>query len=145
MAPVIVLVVGWILARLAGLLGLSVLDGWQPALCVALALMFTLTGVAHFTGRRAEMIAMVPPALPRADLLVTATGLLELAGAGGLLLPVTRPLAAIGLTVMLLAMFPANVHAARSGLTLDGKPVMPLVPRTILQVVFVSACVLAAL
>ncbi|MFI5982253.1 DoxX family protein [Streptomyces sp. NPDC051555] len=145
MAPVIVLVVGWILARLAGMLGLSVLDGWQPALCLALALMFTLTGVAHFTGRRAEMIAMVPPALPRADLLVTATGLLELAGAGGLLLPVTRPLAAIGLTVMLLAMFPANVHAARSGLTLDGKPVMPLVPRTFLQVVFVSACVLAAL
>ncbi|MFD7033137.1 DoxX family protein [Streptomyces sp. NPDC059917] len=145
MAPVIVLVIGWILARLAGLLGLSALDGWQPALCVALALMFTLTGVAHFTGRRAEMIAMVPPALPRADLLVTVTGLLELAGAGGLLIPVLRPLAAIGLTVMLLAMFPANVHAARSGLTLDGKPVMALVPRTLLQVVFVSACVLAAL
>lgn len=145
MAPVIVLVGGWILARLAGLLGLSVLDGWQPALCVALALMFTLTGVAHFTGRRAEMIAMVPPALPRADLLVTATGLLELAGAGGLLIPATRPLAAIGLTVMLLAMFPANVHAARSGLTLDGKPVMPLIPRTLLQVAFVSVCVLAAL
>ncbi|MFD8981693.1 DoxX family protein [Streptomyces sp. NPDC059564] len=145
MAPLIVLVVGWILARLAGLLGLSVLDGWQPALCVALALMFTLTGVAHFTGRRAEMIAMVPPALPRADLLVTATGLLELAGAGGLLLPATRPLAAIALTVMLLAMFPANVHAARSGLMLDGKPVMPLVPRTFLQVAFVAVCVLAAL
>ncbi|MCT9093821.1 DoxX family protein [Streptomyces sp. ASQP_92] len=145
MAPLIVLVVGWILARLAGLLGLSVLDGWQPALCVALALMFTLTGVAHFTGRRAGMIAMVPPALPRADLLVTATGLLELAGAGGLLLPVTRPLAAIALTVMLLAMFPANVHAARSGLMLNGKPVMPLVPRTFLQVAFVAACVLAAL
>ncbi|GLX40763.1 hypothetical protein Sros01_68360 [Streptomyces roseochromogenus] len=145
MAPVIVLVVGWILARLAGLLGLSVLDGWQPALCVALALMFTLTGVAHFTGRRAEMIAMVPPALPRPDLLVTATGLLELAGAVGLLIPATRPLAAIALTVLLLAMFPANVHAARSGLTLDGKPVMPLIPRTLLQVVFVSVCVLAAL
>ncbi|MGW1638475.1 DoxX family protein [Streptomyces lavendulae] len=145
MAPVIVLVVGWILARLAGLLGLSVLDGWQPALCVALALMFTLTGVAHFTGRRAEMIAMVPPALPRADLLVTATGLLELAGAVGLLLPATRPLAAIALTVLLLAMFPANVHAARSALTLDGKPVMPLIPRTLLQVVFLSVCVLAAL
>ncbi|MFD7031372.1 hypothetical protein ACFWAR_25425 [Streptomyces sp. NPDC059917] len=63
-APAIVLVTGWILARLAELLGLSVLDGWQPALCVALALMFTLTGVAHFTGRRAEMIAMVPPTLP---------------------------------------------------------------------------------
>ncbi|GAA3273364.1 DoxX family protein [Streptomyces lavendulae] len=145
MAPVIVLVVGWILARLAGLLGLSALDGWQPALCVALALMFTLTGVAHFTGRRAEMIAMVPPALPRPDLLVTATGLLELAGAVGLLIPATRPLAAIALTVLLLAMFPANVHAARSELTLDGKPVMPLIPRTLLQVVFVSVCVLAAL
>ncbi|MFE2285247.1 DoxX family protein [Streptomyces sp. NPDC059443] len=145
MAPLIVLVVGWILARIAGLLGLSALDGWQPALCVALALMFTLTGVGHFTGRRAEMIAMVPPALPRADLLVTVTGLLELAGAVGLLLPATRPWAAIAFTLMLLAMFPANVHAARSGLTLNGKPVMPLVPRTLLQVAFLTVCVLAAL
>src|SRR5471030_2156339 len=51
----------------------------------ALALMFALTGVAHFIPRgRAEMVRMVPPRLPRPDLLVTLTGMLELLGAAGL-------------------------------------------------------------
>jgi hypothetical protein len=40
-------------------------------------------------------------------------------------------------------MFPANVHAAHSGLEIAGVPVTPLVPRTILQIVFLVA-VLAA-
>jgi hypothetical protein len=41
-------------------------------------------------------------------------------------------------------MFPANVHAARRGLTLDGRPVTPLPARTALQVLFVAAAVAAA-
>jgi hypothetical protein len=36
------------------------------------------------------------------------------------------------------------VSAARRRLTLAGKPVTPLVPRTLLQVVFVAAAVVAA-
>jgi uncharacterized membrane protein len=51
--------------------------------------MFTLTGMAHFVGMRAELIDMVPPALPNPGLLVTVTGALELAGAAGLLIPRT--------------------------------------------------------
>ena len=63
MAPLIALIVGTALARLAGLAGVAALDGWHPALRVGLALMFMLTGVAHFAGqRRADLIAMVPPA-----------------------------------------------------------------------------------
>ncbi|WP_281259654.1 DoxX family protein [Mycolicibacterium palauense] len=74
----------------------------------------TLTGIAHFVPpRRAEMIAIVPPGLPAPALLVTVTGVLELLGAAGLLFPVTRVGAAAGLAVLLLVMFPANVHAAR--------------------------------
>ncbi|MEU4511079.1 hypothetical protein AB0G05_16430 [Nonomuraea wenchangensis] len=42
------------------------------------------------------------------------------------------------------AMFPANVSAARRGLTLAGKPVTPLPVRTALQVLFVGAAVAAA-
>jgi hypothetical protein len=44
----------------------------------------------------------------------------------------------------MLAMFPANVSAARRGLTLGGRPVTPLPQRTLLQVVFVAAAVAAA-
>lgn len=45
----------------------------------------------------------------------------------------------------MLAMFPANVHAARTDGTLAGKPVTPLPQRTALQVLFVAAAVAAAL
>ncbi|MEH0935232.1 DoxX family protein [Micromonospora psammae] len=141
MAPLIALVAGTALARLAGLAGVAPLDGWHPALRVGLALMFTLTGVAHFTGRRADLVAMVPPALPRPDLLVTLTGALELLGAAALLVPATARWAAAGLALLMLAMFPANVSAARRGLTLAGRPVTPLATRTVLQVVFVAAAV----
>ncbi|TNH28337.1 DoxX family membrane protein [Micromonospora orduensis] len=139
MAPLIALVVGTALARLAGLAGISALDGWHPALRVGLALMFVLTGVAHFAGqRRADLIAMVPPRLPGPDLLVTLTGVLELVGAAGLLVPATARWAAAGLGLLMLAMFPANVSAARRKLTLAGRPVTPLGRRTVLQVVFVA-------
>jgi uncharacterized membrane protein len=144
MAPLIALLTGFTLARLAGQAGVDALDGWQPALRVGLALMFLLTGTAHFTSRRRDLVAMVPARLPRPDLLVTATGVLELAGAAGLLLPATAPWAATGLALLMLAMFPANVSAARRKLTLGGRPVTPLGPRTLLQVLFVMVAVAAA-
>ncbi|MFI7076041.1 DoxX family membrane protein [Micromonospora sp. NPDC049903] len=144
MAPLIALVAGTALARLAGLAGVSVLDGWQPALRVGLAVMFVLTGIAHFTGRRRDLIEMVPPRLPRPDLLVTVTGVLELAGAAGLLVPATARWAAAGLAVLMLAMFPANVSAARRKLTLGGRPVTPLGVRTALQVAFLAAAIAVA-
>ncbi|RZT82626.1 putative membrane protein [Micromonospora violae] len=140
MAPLIALIVGTALARLTGLAGISALDGWIPALRVGLAMMFTLTAVAHFVGqRRTDLIAMVPPRLPRPDLLVTLTGVLELVGAIGLLVPATARIAAAGLGLLMLALFPANVSAARRKLTLAGRPVTPLAQRTALQVVFVAA------
>ncbi|MEU7608605.1 DoxX family membrane protein [Micromonospora sp. NPDC049204] len=139
MAPLIALLAGSALARLAGLAGISALDGWHPALRVGLALLFVLTGVAHFVGqRRADLIAMVPPRLPRPALLVTVTGVLELAGAVGLLIPATARPAAAGLALLMLAMFPANVSAAHRRLTLAGRPVTPLPQRTVLQIVFVA-------
>ncbi|MBQ1019292.1 DoxX family protein [Micromonospora sp. D93] len=139
MAPLIALIVGTALARLAGLAGISALDDWIGALRVGLAVMFALTAVAHFAGqRRADLIAMVPPRLPRPDLLVTVTGALEVIGAVGLLVPATSRVAAAGLGLLMLAMFPANVSAARRRLTLGGRPVTPLAQRTLLQIVFVA-------
>ncbi len=139
MAPLIALILGFALFRLAGRLGVKALDGWQPALRWALALMFLVTASAHFGRGRADLIAMVPPLFPRPDLLVTATGILEILGAIGLVVPRTSRAAAIGLILLMLAMFPANVYASLHGLTLMGKPVTPLPLRTALQVVFVAA------
>jgi uncharacterized membrane protein len=146
MAPLIALISGWLVLRMAGLLGVDALDGWQPALRGGLALMFVLTGVAHFSAKRRDsLIAMVPPRLPRAPLLVTITGVLELAGAIGLAFGSTAPIAAICLALLLLAMFPANVSATRRQLAIADRPVTPLVPRTLLQVLFVTAGIAAAL
>jgi len=146
MAPLIAFVVGTGLARLVGLVGVDALDGWWPALRVGLALMFVLTGLAHFgLGRRADLIAMVPPRLPRPDLLVTITGVLELAGAAGLLLPVTAKLAAACLALLMILMFPANVSAARRNLRLAGRPATPLTARIPMQIIFVGAAVAVAL
>ncbi|NUW33282.1 DoxX family protein [Nonomuraea sp. SMC257] len=146
MAPLIALIGGFVVLCVLGLAGIEVLDGWQSALRGALALMFVTTGVPHFLPAwRRDFVAMIPPAFPQPALLVTLTGVLELAGAAGLLIPPLAPFAAIGLALLMAAMFPANVSAARRGLTLAGKPVTPLPVRTALQVLFVAAAVAAAL
>jgi uncharacterized membrane protein len=88
---------------------------------------------------REDLINMVPPALPEPALLVTITGILELAGAAGLLWRRTAPWAAAGLSALLVGMFPANVYAAVEGLTLGGAPAMALVPRALMQLLFLFA------
>jgi uncharacterized membrane protein len=139
MTPLVVLVVVTVALRAAGAAGVRRLRSWPLALRGGLAAMFVVTGASHFVGLREDLINMVPPALPEPALLVTITGVLELAGAAGLLWRRTVPWAAAGLTALLIAMFPANVYAALEGLTLNGSPAMPLIPRTLLQMVFLAA------
>ncbi|NGN62797.1 hypothetical protein G5C51_02625 [Streptomyces sp. A7024] len=47
-------------------------------------------------------------------MLVTLTGILELAGAVGVLIPATARVTAACLIALMVAMYPANVSAARS-------------------------------
>lgn len=144
MIPLIALLLGTATARLAGFAGIDALDSWQMSIRAGLAGMLLLTGSAHWGRRRAELIAMVPERFPRPGLLVSLTGALEIAGAAGLMVSGTAPYAAAGLALLFVAMFPANVSAARRGLTLDGRPVTPLPQRTALQALFVAAAVAAA-
>jgi uncharacterized membrane protein len=144
MIPVIALLLGTITARLAGFVGVDALDSWQMSLRAGLAGMLLLTGSAHWGSRRADLIAMVPDQFPRPGVLVSITGVLELAGAGGLLISQTASSAAVGLALLLIAMFPANISAARRGLTLNGQPVTPLPQRTAMQGLFVAAAIAAA-
>lgn len=137
MAPLIVLIVVTLLARLAGRLGVASLREWRAATRVGLAVMLLFTAVAHFNDMRHDLVRMVPPAIPNPELMVTFTGVCEILGAIGLLVPRTRPIAAIALIVFLIAVLPANIHAARSGLTIGGTAVTPLVPRVALQLLFV--------
>jgi uncharacterized membrane protein len=138
MIPLVVLVVALAIARAAGALGVSALASWADATRVGLATMFLFTAAAHFTATRADLIRMVPPAFPRPEALVAATGLAELAGAIGLLVPSLARFAAYALIVLLIAMFPANVHAARSGHTIAGRRATPLAVRAPLQLAWIA-------
>jgi uncharacterized membrane protein len=138
MAPLIVLVAVTLLARMAGRIGVAWLGSWAAATRVGLAVMLCFTAAAHFNSMRADLVRMIPPSIPNPEFLVTFTGICEILGAIGLLVPRTRRLAAVALIVFLIAVLPANVHAARSDVTLRGQPATPLVPRVALQVLFIA-------
>jgi uncharacterized membrane protein len=129
--------------RLIGAASAGLLNSWPWSLRGGLAVMFLLTASAHWGRRRGDLIAMVPSVFPRPDLMVSATGVLEILGAVGLLIPSLAPVAAACLALLLMALFPANGRAAREGLTIGGKAATALPLRTLLQLVFLAA-VLAA-
>ena len=139
MVPLIVLATAFTLLRLAGALGVRSLKSWRTSLRWSLAIMFLVTATAHWGPKRADLMAMVPPVFPRPDMLVTITGILEIAGALGLMIPRTSRPAAAGLALMLVAMFPANIYAAQQNLTIGGQPVTDLPLRTAVQIVLVAA------
>lgn len=144
MAPFVALLSSFLLLRGMGSLGWSFFDHWHTALQGAVAVMFLLTASAHWGKRRPDLIRMVPPAFPRPASIVTITGYFKIAGAIGILIPAVSLAASIGLLLMLIAMFPANVFAARKKLTIGGKPVPRLAVRIVLQLVFIGAVVLAS-
>jgi uncharacterized membrane protein len=143
MIPLIVLAASFLVFLVLGRLGIRGFRSWLTSLRWALAVMFLVTASAHWGDKRADLVAMVPPSLPDPELLVTLTGIAELLGALGLLIPRVAPYAATGLALLLIAMFPANVHAARAQLAIDGRPVMDVLPRALLQVVFLGAVLIA--
>ncbi|MBT2701047.1 DoxX family protein [Bacillus sp. ISL-40] len=142
MAPFIVLIASFLFFRLIGFLELP-LGEWQTSLRIAVAVMFLFTGMAHWGKRRPDLIKMVPPSLPNPSFIVTITGILEIVGALGLLVPITSRMASICLAILLVVMFPANIRAAKLKVKIGGKPTSSLLPRTILQIIFLTAVLFA--
>jgi uncharacterized membrane protein len=127
-----------------GVAGVAPWREWPNPLRWALAAMFLLAASARLTPVRRALITMVPPGLPRPALLVDLAGALEALGALGLLWDRTAPVAAICLALLLVALFPANVYAARAGAPVSRAVAIPLPIRTTQQVVFVVAAVACA-
>ena len=115
--------------------------GWvQWILRAVVVLPLLVSGIAHFT-RTALMAMIIPPFLPYHSQLVLASGVLELAGAAGLLLPACTRAASACLALLMIAIFPANVYAAN---TYVGGLRMPSVPvRLTMQVVYILLLLLA--
>ena len=139
-----VLAVSWLLFRGLGMLGIKSMSSWVGALRYALAVMFLFTASAHFGSMKEDLIRMMPPWVPRPREFVYFTGACEIVGAIGLLVPGLRRAAGIGLILFLLAVLPANIHAARHKVTLAGRPATPLLLRVPMQVLFIGLVWLAS-
>jgi uncharacterized membrane protein len=72
---------------------------------------FGFAGVGHFTNAE-FFVAIVPPYLPAAEALVVVSGVFEILGAFGVLIPQTRRFSGWGLLILLVAVYPANLHMA---------------------------------
>ena len=138
MVSLFVLVISFILLRGVGLLGVERLSSWRAAGRGALVIMFLFTGTSHFTSMKYDFAAMIPPPLPNDLWVIYLSGVFEIAGAIGLLIPRTRKLAGICLVLLLVALFPANVYAALSEFLLRGEAATPLWIRTPMQLLYIG-------
>jgi uncharacterized membrane protein len=108
--------------------------GWaQKFLRVIAALPIAISACIHLA-RPEILIPMLPPVFPHPRALVIFSGICELAGALGLILPHFARTASVCICLLLIAIYPANIHAAHQtigGLHMPGIPV-----RTAMQCIY---------
>ena len=138
MVVLLILVLSCVVFRALGFAGIPAFATWQASARDAPSLMLVFTGISHFTFMKEDFVRMMPPSIPRPRVRVYFTGICEITGAAGLLLPEFRRSAAYALIAFFLAVLPANIHAARAGVTLRGKPATNLWLRIPMQVLFIA-------
>jgi uncharacterized membrane protein len=83
----------------------------RAVVAVVLGAIFIFAGSMHFAHTE-FYLRMMPPYIPAHLLLVQISGVCEILGGIGLIVPRTRWIAAIGLIALLIAVFPANIQMA---------------------------------
>ena len=99
-------------------------------------LWFLFGGVAHFSLTEVEM-RIVPPVIPWPRATVLISGVFELLGAVGILIPMTRRAAGIGLFLLTIAVTPANIYMLQHA-ELFNVPRWALIVRLPFQVVLLA-------
>ncbi|MCZ4244804.1 DoxX family protein [Pedobacter punctiformis] len=79
---------------------------------IAMSIMLLFTSIGHFKFKT-SMAEMVPSFIPKKVEIVILTGGLEVLFAIGLVIETTRYYTGIALIIFLIAMLPANIHAAK--------------------------------
>jgi len=97
------------------------MPGWPGRMRFALALSLLFVGSDHWINPQ-RYLAMMPPWIPLHLELVLFTGAAEIAGGLGLLLPKFRRAAGLTLALYFVAVFPANIHNALNGVSVEGLP-----------------------
>lgn len=109
---------------------------------VLLGTAFAIAGTNHLRDPT-PYLAMMPGWLPSPRTLVAISGAAEIAGGLGILIPRTRNAAAIGLILLLIAIFPANLHVALHGWPGMDIPRWALIARLPLQLLLIAWVVFA--
>ncbi|MBV8251952.1 MAG: DoxX family protein [Chitinophaga sp.] len=140
MKPLIVLIGSFVLALLVLLL-LHHSYEWAFAGRIAMAIMLFFTASAHFAFSKG-MEMMMPPSIPYKKFMVALTGILEILGGIGLLIPSLRHMAGICLIIFFVAVLPANIYAAMQSIdyqkgTTGGNGLRYLWFRVPLQILFI--------
>lgn len=104
---------------------------------VLLAIAFVIAGANHFFDP-ATYLSMMPPWLPAPEWMNWISGAAEIAGGIGILIPRLRNAAAIGLILLLIAIFPANLHIALNGWAGMEIPHWILIARLPFQLLFIA-------
>jgi uncharacterized membrane protein len=104
-----------------------------------LAAFWIFGGVNHFVNP-SFYTAIMPPYLPAHLGLVWLTGILEIAGGIGVLLPRTRLVAGWGLVALLIAFLPVHIHMIANSETFvaQGIPYWALWARLPVQALFIA-------
>ncbi|MGH2517429.1 MAG: DoxX family protein, partial [Ktedonobacterales bacterium] len=106
----------------------------------SMSAIFVIAGGVHLV-RPAIYLPIMPPALPRPLDLIYISGVCEILGGIGLLVPRARPAATYGLIALLIAVFPANVQMALNGFAQSSTPAWvraALLARLPLQAVLIA-------
>lgn len=90
-------------------------------LLYVMSFFYVVAGVTHFVVPELY-VQIVPPQLPFPLVLVYMSGIAEVVLGAGLLLERLRRLAAWGIIVLMIAVFPANVYMATSDVVIQGAP-----------------------
>jgi uncharacterized membrane protein len=90
-----------------------------------LAVAISVVGILHFV-RPDQFAKIVPPELPYPVALVYISGVFEILGGIGLLIPCVSVAAAWGLIALFIAVFPANINQAIHSIPIEGIPHHPV-------------------
>ncbi|MGH1573929.1 DoxX family protein [Methylobacterium sp. P31] len=86
-----------------------------------LAAVYAFIGIVHLAATD-TMLPLMPDWVPEPRLVILATGLCEIAGAAGLLTRPFRRVAAIGLALYAVCVYPANLKHAFAHIHIEGIP-----------------------
>ena len=104
-----------------------------------LAVAIIIVGITHFI-RPEQYARIVPPQFPHPVALVYISGVFEILGGIGLMIPLVSVAAAWGLIALFIAVFPANINQAIHSIPIEGIPHHPLLYwfRLPFQAVFIA-------